>query len=193
MTTRWRATSQRSRIRWHSPNRRPQPRPATTRRRRGVSDRPTMPRTIVVALVAAAAVLAAGCGGSSAPTVDEFGRSVVSTRDRVDFALARITRAQSKDDLLGAWTRRRTPLTTRCATSRTSAPRAARRGSECARRCTRSACVRCPGDRRPDPPAGFQRFPRRHEGVELRELGRRESSVRCAGRAGDRSRALARH
>ena len=60
-----------------------------------------MPRTIVVALVAlltAAAVLAAGCGGS-APTVDEFGRSVVSVRDRVDFALARITRAQSKDDL----------------------------------------------------------------------------------------------
>jgi len=62
-----------------------------------------MPRTIVVALVAlltAAPVLAAGCGESSSPTVDEFGRSVVSVRDRVDFALARITRAQSKDDLL---------------------------------------------------------------------------------------------
>jgi hypothetical protein len=62
-----------------------------------------MPRAIVVALVAlltAAAALPAGCGGSSAPTVDEFGRSVVSARDRVDFALARITRAQSKDDLL---------------------------------------------------------------------------------------------
>jgi hypothetical protein len=58
-----------------------------------------MRRAIVVALLAAA-VLAAGCGGSSAPTVDEFGRSVVSTRDRVDYALARITRAQSKGDLV---------------------------------------------------------------------------------------------
>jgi hypothetical protein len=59
-----------------------------------------MPRTIVVALVAAAAVLAAGCGGNRTLTVEEFGRSVVLARDRVDFALARITRAQSKDDLL---------------------------------------------------------------------------------------------
>jgi hypothetical protein len=59
-----------------------------------------MPRTIVVALVVAAAGLAAGCGGSNPPTVEEFGRSVVSARDRVDFALARITRAQSRDDLL---------------------------------------------------------------------------------------------
>jgi len=59
-----------------------------------------MPRTIVVALVAAAAVLAAGCGGNSTPTMEELGRSVVLARDRVDFALARITRAQSKDDLL---------------------------------------------------------------------------------------------
>ena len=32
--------------------------------------------------------------------MEEFGPSVVSARDRVDFALARITRAQSKDDLL---------------------------------------------------------------------------------------------
>ncbi|HJS49665.1 MAG TPA: hypothetical protein VJ745_05030 [Gaiellaceae bacterium] len=59
-----------------------------------------MPRPIIVALVAAAVAVAAGCGGSSATTVEELGRSVVSARDRVDFALARITEAQSKDDLL---------------------------------------------------------------------------------------------
>jgi methyl-accepting chemotaxis protein len=59
-----------------------------------------MPRGIAIVLVAAAAVLVAGCGGRSTPTADEFGQSVVSARDRVDFALARITRAQSKDDLL---------------------------------------------------------------------------------------------
>ena len=59
-----------------------------------------MSRAIFAALVAAAAVLAAGCGGRSTPTAEELGRSVVSARDRVDFALARITRAQSKDELL---------------------------------------------------------------------------------------------
>lgn len=59
-----------------------------------------MPRQIIAALVAAAVAVAAGCGGSSAATVEELGRSVVSARDRIDFALARITEAQSKDDLL---------------------------------------------------------------------------------------------
>ena len=59
-----------------------------------------MPRPIIVALVAAAVAVAAGCGGGSATTAEELGRSVVSARDRVDFALARITEAQSKDDLL---------------------------------------------------------------------------------------------
>ncbi|HEU0246367.1 MAG TPA: hypothetical protein VFR38_04705 [Gaiellaceae bacterium] len=55
---------------------------------------------IVVALVGAAATVATGCGGSGTPTAEEFGRSVVSSRDRVDFALERITRAQSRDDVL---------------------------------------------------------------------------------------------
>ena len=59
-----------------------------------------MLRPLVAALVATAAVLAGGCGGSGAPTMEEFGLSVVSARDRVDFALERITRAQSKEDLL---------------------------------------------------------------------------------------------
>jgi hypothetical protein len=51
-------------------------------------------------LVIAVAVLASGCGGGGAPTVDELGRSVVSARDRVDFALERITQAQSREELL---------------------------------------------------------------------------------------------
>lgn len=59
-----------------------------------------MLRAIVVALAAAAATVAVGCGGSSTPTVEALERSVASSRDRVDFALARITQAQSKDDLL---------------------------------------------------------------------------------------------
>jgi hypothetical protein len=52
------------------------------------------------ALVIAVAVLASGCGGGSAPTAEELGRSVVAARDRVDFALERITQAQSRDELL---------------------------------------------------------------------------------------------
>ena len=59
-----------------------------------------MPRPIVVTLVAAAALVATGCGEASTPTVNEFEQSVVLARDRVDFALAGITEAQSKDDLL---------------------------------------------------------------------------------------------
>lgn len=70
------------------------------RRRREVSDRLAMPRHVIVALVAAALTVTAGCGGGRALTMDEFERSVVSARDRADFVLARITRAQSKDDLL---------------------------------------------------------------------------------------------
>ena len=34
------------------------------------------------------------------PSVQELEQSIVATRDRVDFALARITRASSKDELL---------------------------------------------------------------------------------------------
>jgi hypothetical protein len=45
-------------------------------------------------------VFVPGCGESKAPSVPEFERSVVATRDRVDYALARITQAQSKDELL---------------------------------------------------------------------------------------------
>ena len=81
-------------------DRRPQPRPATTRRRRGVSDRPTMPRTIVVALVAAAAVLAA-CAEEAARR-----RWRIRALGGLDPRPGRLRpredhhRAQSKDDLL---------------------------------------------------------------------------------------------
>ena len=61
-----------------------------------------MPRTVLVFIVlAAAVVLAAGCGGSnSAPTLTEYEQSVVTARDRVDFALGRITKAKAKDEFL---------------------------------------------------------------------------------------------
>lgn len=62
------------------------------------------PHRLFVALVAVAAAFAlAGCGGSSSPeppTTAEFEESVGSTRDRVDFALSRITKAKSKEEFL---------------------------------------------------------------------------------------------
>jgi predicted small lipoprotein YifL len=54
----------------------------------------------VVALATVAAALA-GCGGSgSLPTNDEYEQAVVQAIQRTDYALARITRAKSKDELL---------------------------------------------------------------------------------------------
>jgi hypothetical protein len=48
---------------------------------------------------------AAGCGGGdSTPTVAEFEESVVSTRDRVDFAVARIQKAESMEEYLNRMT-----------------------------------------------------------------------------------------
>lgn len=49
--------------------------------------------------VIAVVLLASGCGDST-PTAAELGPSVVSARDRVDYALERITQAQSRDELL---------------------------------------------------------------------------------------------
>lgn len=47
------------------------------------------------------AALVAGCGGGdSAPTQEEYAEAVVVARDRTDFALARITRAKSPEELL---------------------------------------------------------------------------------------------
>jgi len=44
--------------------------------------------------------LATGCASSSTPTVEEYERSLGSARDRVDYALERITQAGSRDELL---------------------------------------------------------------------------------------------
>jgi hypothetical protein len=57
-------------------------------------------RRLVLALLAALVLVAAGCGGSGEPSPEDYAQAVVLNRDRVDFALARITRAQSADELL---------------------------------------------------------------------------------------------
>ena len=59
-----------------------------------------MPRLRCALLLVAVGVLASGCGESKTPSAQEFERSVNATRDRVDYALARITQAKSKDELL---------------------------------------------------------------------------------------------
>jgi hypothetical protein len=54
-----------------------------------------------IVLLCAVGVLFTGCaGGDSAPTQSEYTASVVTTRDQVDGVLARITQAQSKEELL---------------------------------------------------------------------------------------------
>ena len=59
-------------------------------------------RRLLVVLVAVAAVAASGCGGggSSTQSLDDYTQSVISTRDRVDYALARITKAKDKEEFL---------------------------------------------------------------------------------------------
>jgi hypothetical protein len=58
----------------------------------------TAPRLLVVLLLALGLV-ASACGGSGEPSVEEFSDSVVLNRNRTDFVLARITRAQSLEEL----------------------------------------------------------------------------------------------
>jgi hypothetical protein len=57
-------------------------------------------RFLWVVVVLAIAFLASGCGGSDRPSVEDYTARVVTARDRVDFALARITQAHSLDELL---------------------------------------------------------------------------------------------
>jgi hypothetical protein len=59
-----------------------------------------MPRPQVVALLVAVAMLVSGCGEGRMLSAEELERSIVATRDRVDFALARITQAESEEELL---------------------------------------------------------------------------------------------
>ena len=53
-------------------------------------------------LVAVAAIAASGCGGggSSTQSLNDYTQSVVTARDRADFALARITKAKSKEEFI---------------------------------------------------------------------------------------------
>ena len=57
------------------------------------------PRFLLVLLLAVGLV-ASACGGSGEPSTEEFGDAVVLNRNRTDFVLGRITRAQSVDELL---------------------------------------------------------------------------------------------
>jgi hypothetical protein len=56
-------------------------------------------RSLLVSLLAAAALAFSGCGGGgdSTATVAEYTASVTDARDRVDFALARITKGTKGD------------------------------------------------------------------------------------------------
>ncbi len=57
---------------------------------------------LLVVLVAVAAVATSGCGGggSSTQSLADYSKSVVTARDRTDYALARITKAKSKEEFL---------------------------------------------------------------------------------------------
>jgi hypothetical protein len=57
-------------------------------------------RLVLALLVALLVAVAAGCGGGGTASPADYAEAVVLNRDRVDFALARITRAQSVDELL---------------------------------------------------------------------------------------------
>jgi hypothetical protein len=59
----------------------------------------TAPRLLVVLLLAVGMVTTA-CGGFGAPSPEEYSDAVVLNRNRVDFVLGRITRADSVDELL---------------------------------------------------------------------------------------------
>jgi hypothetical protein len=59
-----------------------------------------MSRRLLAVLLMALAGVAAGCGGGGEPTVAEYEQTVITARNRTDYALERITRAQSMDELL---------------------------------------------------------------------------------------------
>lgn len=55
---------------------------------------------LFLVLLLALVVVVSGCGGGGAPSVAELERSIVTARDRVDFALARVTQAPNEEELL---------------------------------------------------------------------------------------------
>lgn len=58
------------------------------------------PSRVLLALLATLVLVVTGCGGGGAPSTEEFSDSVVLNRNRVDFVLGRIVRAQSLEELL---------------------------------------------------------------------------------------------
>jgi hypothetical protein len=54
---------------------------------------------LLLVLLLSVGLVATACGGSGEPSVQEFEDAVVLNRNRTDFVLARITRAQSLDEL----------------------------------------------------------------------------------------------
>lgn len=54
---------------------------------------------LFLVLLLALVVVVSGCGGGE-PSVAELERSIVTARDRVDFALARVTQASNEEELL---------------------------------------------------------------------------------------------
>jgi hypothetical protein len=54
---------------------------------------------LLLVLLAALLLVAAGCGGGGEPSPQDYADAVVLNRNRVDFVLARITHAKSKDEL----------------------------------------------------------------------------------------------
>jgi hypothetical protein len=55
---------------------------------------------LLLVLLLAVVVLTTGCGGFGAPSSEEYSDAVVLNRNRVDFVLGRITRADSIEELL---------------------------------------------------------------------------------------------
>lgn len=59
----------------------------------------TVRRLVLTLLAALVVAVAAGCGGGGTPSPADYADALVLNRDRVDFVLARITRAKSADEL----------------------------------------------------------------------------------------------
>jgi len=57
-------------------------------------------RNVLLVLLAALLLVATACGGSGDPSPEAYSDAVVVNRNRVDFVLARITRAKSQDELI---------------------------------------------------------------------------------------------
>jgi hypothetical protein len=59
-----------------------------------------MRRAVLLVVIGLLAAGVAGCGGSGEPTPEAYAEAVLIARDRTDFALARIVKATSQEELL---------------------------------------------------------------------------------------------